>query len=477
MLFKHSSIYLLVKLTSGLLAFTALSLYTHLLTPAEYGLYTLLFTGILLIHNVILDWLPSGTSRYWSNPKYSKTQFINTLSRVYLGMLGGLFILLLLYSLFNWLYGNDQASWVFIAYFYLFSLALFTITQIILTADIQPMQYGLLTISYAVLALLFGTLFAYFGYGANGVIFGISLGALIPFLFMFKRVWLPQKKNQYNPILFKRLLIYGMPMAAAALIEEITLVTDRFMLASLSGKADAGLYAVGSDLAGNSILMIIAAICASAYPVIINLLDNESKEAALEYIRKYSILLLGLAIPATVGLNLVGPNIVELIIAEEFQASTILLLPWISCGILLLGIQVCYFNIAFQLAKKTITSVKIAAFIGVTNFILNYLLIPTMNIKGAAIATLLSFALGCIVSAIVGRRYFAMPLPFKDLLKIIVASLFMTACMWNLIDLRGVGWLAVQLIVGIVSIFVIMWAFNVLDIRDTIKDYLKEKSA
>jgi len=184
---------------------------------------------------------------------------------------------------------------------------------------------------------------------------------------MFKRVWLPQKKNQYNPILFKRLLIYGMPMAAAALIEEITLVTDRFMLASLSGKADAGLYAVGSDLAGNSILMIIAAICA---------------------------------------------------------------------------------------AKKTITSVKIAAFIGVTNFILNYLLIPTMNIKGAAIATLLSFALGCIVSAIVGRRYFAMPLPFKDLLKIIVASLFMTACMWNLIDLRGVGWLAVQLIVGIVSIFV-----------------------
>jgi len=114
MLFKHSSIYLLVKLTSGLLAFTALSLYTHLLTPAEYGLYTLLFTGILLIHNVILDWLPSGTTRYWSNPKYSKTQFINTLSRVSVTIRD--FICLL------WLWGQWRHIWYFFGRFNSFSL-------------------------------------------------------------------------------------------------------------------------------------------------------------------------------------------------------------------------------------------------------------------------------------------------------------------------------------------------------------------
>jgi len=473
LLFKHSSIYILAKLVSGFLAFVALSIYTHLLSPEEYGLYSLIFTGVLLLHNVLFDWLPAGTTRFWSNPKYSKEQFVNTLSRVYFAILGGVFILLIIYSAFNFGKGEKTADWVYITYIYLFALALFTITQNILTASIQPLQYGFYTISYSVLALSFGALFAYLGYGATGVICGIALGSMIPFLLLFKKIWLPQDTTKYNPILYKRLLIYGMPLALAALIEEITIVTDRFMLAGIHGKADAGLYAVAYDLAGNSLLMIIAAICSSAYPVIISLLNNNTKAEALDYIHKYSVLLLGIAIPATVGLNLVGPNLISLIIDDEFQEPAILLLPWISCAVFLLGIQVCYFNIAFQIAKKNGVSVKVAALIAVVNLVLNYLLIPSMGIKGAAIATLLSFALGCLVSAIIGRKYFALPLPWNDLIKILITSLLMTVCLWNLIDSRGIGWLLVQIFIGIISVFAMMWIFNVLDIRKSIKEHLK----
>jgi len=84
LLFKHSSIYILAKLVSGFLAFVALSIYTHLLSPEEYGLYSLIFTGVLLLHNVLFDWLPAGTTRFWSNPKYSKEQFIGFISRIFI---------------------------------------------------------------------------------------------------------------------------------------------------------------------------------------------------------------------------------------------------------------------------------------------------------------------------------------------------------------------------------------------------------
>ena len=157
------------------------------------------------------------------------------------------------------------------------------------------------------------------GYGATGVIFGIALGTSIPALFVFKRLWLPYKKADFNKGLFKRLLTYGIPLAAAALVEEITKVSDRFMLAGIQGKDQAGLYAVGYDLSGNSILMIMSAINIAAYPVIIKLLDNEGVKAATDYFRHYVILLLGVSIPAVIGLNLVGPNLVHLLIDLDYQ--------------------------------------------------------------------------------------------------------------------------------------------------------------
>jgi len=49
----------------------------------------------------------------------------------------------------------------------------------------------------------------------------------------------------------------------------------------------------------------------------------------------------------------------------------------------------------------------------------------------------------------------------------------MTVCLWNLIDSRGIGWLLVQIFIGIISVFAMMWIFNVLDIRKSIKEHLK----
>ena len=311
------------------------------------------------------------------------------------------------------------------------------------------------------------------GYGATGVIFGIALGTSIPALFVFKRLWLPYKKSDFNKALFKRLLIYGMPLAAAALIEEITKVTDRFMLAGIQGKDQAGLYAVGYDLSGNSILMIMSAINIAAYPVIIKLLDNEGVKAATDYFRHYVILLLGVSIPAVIGLNLVGPNLVHLLIDVDYQESVVFLLPWITTAIFLLGLQVFYFDLAFQLGHKTIASVKIAVAIAIINICLNYWLIPIMGIHGAAIATISSFAVGSILSAYFGRKYFSLPFPAIDAVKIVIATLVMCISLYWLRDKSGWGWLMIQLSIGAASYFVMMLIFNILDIRSMIKDRLR----
>jgi O-antigen/teichoic acid export membrane protein len=135
-----------------------------------------------------------------------------------------------------------------------------------------------------------------------------------------------------------------------------------------------------------------------------------------------------------------------------------------------MGLQAFYFDLAFQLGHYVIAIVKISVVIAVVNFSLNYWLIPTMGINGAAIATLSSFAIGSILSAIMGRRHFTLPFPMKEFTKIVLASLVMGFCLWWLKEYRGWGWLALQLGVGIISYVIMILAFNVLDIRAKIKE-------
>ncbi len=452
------------------MTFAALSLYTHFLSPDEYGIYTLIMSATILFHNVIYNWLPAGALRFWASEQYNKLEFTSTLATSYIRITLGLLLITLLGVIYYW--QKPEASWILSSFFFLFALALFSITQSLFTAKIEPQYYAYMAISYSICALVLGSTYAYLGYGATGVLAGITLGTLIPALFVFKTTWLPYKRESYNKELFKKLLVYGLPFASAALLEEVTKVSDRFMLAWLHDKSQAGLYAVGYDLSGNTILILMAAINLAAYPVIIKLFETEGVKVAMDYFRHYAILLLGISIPAVIGLNLVGPDIVYLLIDEQYQASVIFLLPWITVAVFVMGLQATYFDIAFQLSQYVITVAKIGIAIAIINLLLNYWLIPPMGMKGAAIATLSSFTLGSVLSAILGRRRFKLPFPFIEFTKILIASLVMGFCLWWLKDLRGWGWLMLQFSIGIISYALMLIVFNLLDIRSYIKKYL-----
>ena len=473
MLFHHSSIYLLAKFIPGLIALAALSLYTHLLSPAEYGIYTLMTSAAALFHSILYNWLYAGTLRFWANDKYSDSTFTSTLVNNY-GKISLilLFITVLVVIINAWIGGKLETRWIVATYFLLLSIAVFTISQGIYTVKLEPLKFAYMGISFSVLSLFFGGLFAYLGFSSTGVVAGITLGTIIPVIFVFKGMWLPYQKEKVNKELIKDLITYGIPFASIALIEEATKVSDRFMLSWLQDASQAGLYTVGYDLSGYSILMIMTAITLASYPVIVKLLEEEGKKAAMAYFRQYSILLIGITVPAIIGLNLIGGNLVYLLIDEEFQSSVIMLLPWITLAVFAMGLQASYFDVAFQLSHCLHVVVKISIFVGIINLILNYWLIPIMGINGAAIATLSSFVLGSLLSAILGRKYFTLPYPVKEFLKIFLSSLVMAFCLWWLKDMRGWGWLFLQLLTGALSYLSIIIVFNVLDIRMHVKDHI-----
>jgi len=448
MLFKNSSIYVLAKAIPGLMAFTGLAVYTHLLTPQEYGVFTLIFSAALFLHSAIFNWLPVGMIRFWPGGTYSNKAFITTLGVLYL-KLAALVLTLAVAAML--LFGLNYIVQILAGLMLLAGFAVLAIGQQLLTAQVLPSRYAVMTICYSVLAVVFGSGAAYFGFGPIGVIIGVAAGMLIPSTIISFRDWALFDRTHYTPELTQKLLMYGMPLAASFFLDEVANLSDRYMLAWFLGEAEAGKYAVGYDLAGNSITMIMSAINLAAYPIIVKLLDQKGQEAALEYFNTYIVLLLGISIPAVVGLSLVGPDLVYLLIGDEYQESVILLLPWVASAIFFMGLGAFYLHLPFQLGNKNFGIFRIAGATAVLNLLLNFWLIPLMGMKGAAIATLLSFMFSSALGYIYGRKVFPIPFPVREITKIIVATLFMAGCLWFVKDLRGWHWLVLQMIVGLGS--------------------------
>lgn len=61
----------------------------------------------------------------------------------------------------------------------------------------------------------------------------------------------------------------------------------------------------------------------------------------------------------------------------------------------------------------------------VANIALNFLLLPVMGLMGAVVATMASYAIAIILLALAGRRYVFLPVPWAELVKILLAALAM----------------------------------------------------
>ena len=465
MLFKNSSIYVLAKAIPGLMAFTALAVYTHLLTPQEYGVYTLIFSAALFLHSAIFNWLPVGMMRFWPGGTYSDKAFISTLGMLYLRLSIPVVIIVVLAML---VLGKAYALPILAGLVLLAGFAVLMIGQQLQSAQMLPNRYAVMTISYSILALGLGAVLAYMGFGPIGVVVGVASGMLVPAIIISARSWALFDRSLYTPELTQKLLMYGMPLAASFFLDEIANLSDRYMLAWLVDEAEAGKYAVGYDLAGNSIMMVMNAINLAAYPMIVKLLDQKGREAALEYFNTYVILLLGISIPAVMGLSLVGPGLVDLMIGEEYRESVILVLPWVASALFFMGLGAFYFHLPFQLGNKNFGIFRIAGITAVVNLALNFLLIPRMGMHGAAISTLLSFMISSILGYFWGRKVFPIPFPAREIGKIIIATIFMGICLWFVKDLRGWHWLVLQLAVGLGSYGLATYLLNIGGVKQVI---------
>src|SRR5690606_6471230 len=172
--------------------------------------------------------------------------------------------------------------------------------------------------------------------------------------------------------------------------------------------------------------------------------------------------------PAMTGLIVLAPGLVNSFLGSDFREAAVAIIPLVSIGSFLECLKAFHFDAAFQFAHRTILQVWIVVFVAVVNIGLNLLFIPRWGINGSAGASVLAYVLSIGLTAGIGRRYFAVPMPVIPLLQALVSAVVMGAVLYPFRDHLGAWSLAWQVPTGMAVYGLMLLAVNFMGSRDAL---------
>lgn len=466
MLLRHSLIYLIGRGIPGIIGFVTIVVYTRLMSPETYGLYALVISASILVNALLYQWLNASLLRflpqYRDNPSALLTSLLAGFACVsLLAPLGGAGLIL-------WRDGPGWDRLVLFTVLLIWVQSWFTLNLELARSRLLPAQYGLMSLLRTGVSLGLGVVLVVAGYGAYGALAGLIIGYLIPGLWVLRKQWSGINLFSLEGGLIKKVLAYGLPLTASYALIAVINSTDRFMLAGLVNESATGLYVAGQGLAQQAVGVLMMMVNLAAYPIVVNALENGGAQAARTQLRKNIFMLLGVGLPMTCLFILLAAPIASVFLGEGFREAAVEIMPWVALGALLSGARAYYFDLAFYLGRRTGAQVVIMVVAALVNVVLNFLLIPRYGLTGAAYASVVAHGAGLLLSMLIGRRIFSLPLPFADFIKLGIAVALMSIYIYLLppaAGLSGVVWVAAS--AGLVYAACLL-ASNACGVRETI---------
>jgi len=162
-------------------------------------------------------------------------------------------------------------------------------------------------------------------------------------------------------------------------------------------------------------------------------------------------------------------------LGESFRATASGIIPLVALGAFLAAFKAFHWDAAFQFAQQTIHQVWIVLIVAAVNIGLNLVFIPRWGINGAACASVIAYVVSIVVTAGVGRRYFAMPMPLRPLLQVLLATAVMTLVLWPLRFYQGVAAFPLQWALSVAIYAIALIAQDFLELRTALVRRLRQR--
>lgn len=223
---------------------------------------------------------------------------------------------------------------------------------------------------------------------------------------------------------FKPYLTYALPFVPYSLFVLAGAVVDRFFITHWLGIASAGRYGFSYGIVSSAMLMSNA-IAYVLLPSIARLWEQGDRPGVRALLAQGQSLSLYFSVPIACGLTLVYPPLVRLIAGEGFGIDQVSIAA-IAVGHVFLGLFTVN-SYVVDLAKRSVVLLRIAAAALLVNTTLNVLLIPKLQLRGAALATALTYLAQWWVLRRQTQGLVGFTVPFSP--RIVLVVLLAAACM------------------------------------------------
>jgi O-antigen/teichoic acid export membrane protein len=368
-----------------------LPLYTHILTPADYGKIAIVNLVITVVNIILTSGQSTAFFRfYFQNEDYNiKRKLIGTVF-LYLVVSAAVIlfpvILGLGFAVGAWFKETDLLPLIRIALLGAFFEVGSVIPFAIFRAEQRGAQYASLSFMRFLLNIILNIIaVAVLHWGVWGVIYANVLTAALFFIVCLGLIW-HSIIWRIDASLLKQLLGFGLPLVPAGLASWALTFSDRFFLERYAGLSQVGIYAVGYSIAG--IVNVIMGWFNTAWgPYYFSVAQQAEAKEIYARVLTYALALFTLI---GLGLSLFAKEIL-LLFAPPVYAQAAAIVPLIVLAYLFFEMN--YLSVGLDLTGKTGYYPFIIGSAAIVNLGLNFLLIPRWGMMGAAWATVLSYLL------------------------------------------------------------------------------------
>lgn len=464
MIAKQIFQYFLSKAVPGIINFSAIAIYTRILSPHDYGVYSIALITATFLALVCFQWVQLSLLRFYAENIHQEDKFLRTI--FYCFVISAMPLIVAAPVIYVFL--PSLKSWPVLALVVALAVAQawFDLAAEIARVKLEPLRYGAMAFTRSMLSLGVGVAMVMTGGVYYGPLTGLALGSCAAAL-IFGMQSMRGKMNIHagSRLDVASYLHYGLPLTLTFALAMVIAGTDRLMIGSLLSESDAGSYAAGFDFIWQLITLAMVVINLAVYPLTLNSYAKQGDAGALSQLARNGPLLLAVSLPLACALGMLAPHWSELVLGKAFRDVARTIAPWIAAAALMAGMRAYHFDLAFQIKARTKYQVLIVGLTALLNVGLNFWWIPIYGVLGSAYATFAAYMFSFALSTYLGRSILKIPMLNKDSLQVFLASALFSLLLFGVGNFSGYLFWGAALSSGIIYLLA-LFGMNFMDSRN-----------
>ena len=421
-LVRHSAIYFIGSVISVLGGILMLPVYTHALTPGEYGLLETALRFVSVCMAVGFVGIRQGYARFYFDDQSAQWHKSLTSTVLMANLAVAVFVMLPVLTLVALLgkhIGGTNLTVGMAA-----TLAAWLAAEATYLLGLTHLQVRVLSTQYVIaqalrLMLLLGTNFLLlhtFQMKFEGAMLGNLFAALLSGG-IAAALMLRESGVYWSMGLVRKMVQFGLPYVPTLFFAYVISNADRFAILYLGALTSLGVLSLASKIGEMALMVFVAPVESVWSPFAFRVhgdADGAQKIGAL-YTRYAAICVL-----LALGVSLAAPLAVR-ILAEDSYAAASDLVPIVAFG-WVFNVLAALSDIGILIAKKTYLKPRVSGAAAALALLLQLLLTPRYGIYGAAVATALTSVAIFLVNRTVSGRLYRMGTRQRDFLIITVMA-------------------------------------------------------